>query len=86
MEMEKIKQIIESILFAVGRDVSVQELSSVLEMTPENVQTIVESMKIDFEEANNLGLQTEWALALPGKVAPKTSAMYIYEIIKKIKF
>ena len=29
MEIEKIKQIIESIMFAVGRDVSTKELSSV---------------------------------------------------------
>lgn len=39
---------------------------------------------IDFEEADRLGLQNEWALALPGKVAPKTSAKYIHEIIKRI--
>lgn len=39
---------------------------------------------IDFEEANRLNLKNEWALALPGKVAPKTAASYIYEIIKKL--
>lgn len=39
---------------------------------------------IDFEEANKLGLQTHWALGLPGKVAPKTAAKYIYEIIKNL--
>ena len=39
---------------------------------------------IDFDEAKNLELQTEWALALPGKVAPRTSANYIYQIIKSI--
>lgn len=39
---------------------------------------------IDFEEAKEMGIQTEWALALPGKVAPKTSAQYIYEIIKDL--
>lgn len=38
---------------------------------------------VDFDEANRLGLQTNWALALPGKVAPKTSAKYIYDIIKQ---
>lgn len=37
---------------------------------------------IDFEEAKKLNLNTDWALALPGKVAPKTAAQYIYEIIK----
>lgn len=39
---------------------------------------------IDFEEANRLHLKNDWALALPGKVAPKTAAKYIYEIIKKL--
>ena len=39
---------------------------------------------IDFEEVEKLKLQTDWALALPGKVAPKTAAGYIYEIIKNI--
>ena len=50
MEIEKIKQIIEGIMFAVGREVSVKELSSVLELTPENVEEIIENMKIEFEE------------------------------------
>lgn len=39
---------------------------------------------IDFEEAASLGLKNEWALALPGKVAPKTSAKYIYKILKEV--
>jgi len=34
---------------------------------------------IDFEHAAKLGLKTEWALSLPGRVAPMTAA----EIIKK---
>lgn len=34
---------------------------------------------IDFEHAKKLGLKTDWALSLPGKVAPLTAA----EIIKK---
>lgn len=38
---------------------------------------------IDFEEANKLELQTEWALALPGKVAPRTSAKYIFDAINQ---
>ncbi len=41
---------------------------------------------IDFKQANILGIQAELALALPGKVAPKTSALYIYETIKKMNF
>ncbi len=39
---------------------------------------------IDFNEAERLQLQTVWALALPGKVAPKTAATYIYKILKNI--
>jgi dipicolinate synthase subunit A len=37
---------------------------------------------IDFKEAENLGIQCLWALALPGKVAPKTAAKYIYDVIR----
>ena len=36
---------------------------------------------IDFQHAQSLGLQTEWALALPGKVAAKTAAIYIYQVM-----
>lgn len=39
---------------------------------------------IDFDEADRLQLQTVWALALPGKVAPETAAKYIYEIVKEL--
>lgn len=37
---------------------------------------------VDFEAAKRLNLQAEWALALPGKVASKTAAKYIYETMK----
>lgn len=39
---------------------------------------------IDFEECDKLGIKNKWALALPGKVAPVTSAKYIKEEIYKI--
>ena len=39
---------------------------------------------IDFNQAKEMNLQVEWALALPGKVAPKTAAEYIYEIIAQL--
>ncbi len=50
MEIGKIKQIIESVMFAVGREISVKELSSLLELTPDNVEDIIENMKVEFEE------------------------------------
>lgn len=34
---------------------------------------------VDFDEAKKLNIQTEWELALPGKVAPKTAANFILE-------
>lgn len=39
---------------------------------------------IDFEYAKEIGLNVVWALALPGKVAPLSSAMYVKEAIDKI--
>lgn len=39
---------------------------------------------IDFELAKDIGIKTIWALALPGKVAPITSAKYIKDIIYNI--
>lgn len=83
MEIEKIKQIIESIMFAVGRDISVKELSTVLELTPENVEEIIENMKVEFEEqgrgieiikVDNGGYQL---------CSKKENYDYIYQIIDK---
>lgn len=39
---------------------------------------------VDFEMCGKLGIKNKWALALPGKVAPVTSAKYIKEEIYKI--
>ncbi len=39
---------------------------------------------VDFEQCNIQGIKNIWALALPGKVAPITSAKYIKETIYKI--
>lgn len=83
MEIKKIKEIIESIMFAVGRDISVKELSTVLELTPENVEEIIENMKTEFEEqgrgieiikVDNGGYQL---------CSKKENYDYIYQIIDK---
>lgn len=37
---------------------------------------------VDFNKANSLGIKTNWALGLPGKVAPKTAARYMKRIIE----
>ena len=82
MEIDKIKQIIESILFAVGREVSIQELSSAIELAPENVQEIVESMKTEFEEAGR-GIQIIKVNEGYQLCSRKENYEYIYQIIDK---
>lgn len=56
MEIEKIKSVIEAILFAAGRVVNVNELVSALEVNSEDIVNIIESMKQEFEEQNR-GIQ-----------------------------
>ena len=82
MEIDKMKQIIESIMFAVGRDVSLQELSSVLEVTPDNLQEIIESMKLEFEEAGR-GVQIIKVNDGYQLCSRKENYEYIYQIIDK---
>lgn len=50
MEIEKIKSIIEAILFAAGREVKVNELVSAVEVNPKDIESIIESMRIEYEE------------------------------------
>lgn len=82
MEIEKIKQIIESIMFAVGRDIGVNELSSVLELSPENVQEIIESMRTEFEDAGR-GVQIIKVNNGYQLCSKKENYEYIYQIIDK---
>lgn len=48
MEIEKIKMIIEAILFAAGRIVKEEELMLNLELTKEDLETIIQSMQEDY--------------------------------------
>ena len=82
MEIEKIKQVIESIMFAVGRDISTKELSSVLEMIPENIEEIIESMRVEFEEASR-GVQIIKVNDGYQLCSRKENYEYIYQIIDK---
>ena len=56
MEIEKAKAIIEAILFACGREVEIKELMSALEMSSEDILTIIESMKQDYLQ-NERGIE-----------------------------
>lgn len=50
MKLENVKSIIESILFAAGRVVKVSEMARILEMTPEEIDTIMQTFKADYTE------------------------------------
>ena len=56
MEIEKAKGVIEAILFAAGREVKITELMSALELSSGEIISIIESMKLDYQEQNR-GLQ-----------------------------
>lgn len=50
MEIEKVKAIIEAVLFACGREVKIKELVSALEMNEEDIIKIIENMREEFKE------------------------------------
>ena len=50
MEIKQAKAIIEAILFAVGRKVSVKELMMALELSEQEIISMVENMKIEYKE------------------------------------
>lgn len=52
MEIENKKAIIEAILFACGREVKINELMSALELSGEDVISIIENLKADYEKEN----------------------------------
>lgn len=49
MEIEKIKSIIEAMLFACGRLVETTEFMKILELSAEDVENILQNMKMEFE-------------------------------------
>lgn len=53
MEEEKQKSIIESILFAAGRTVTVEELQMVLEVSKEKLEYLVGTMQEEYEKENH---------------------------------
>ena len=82
MEIEKIKSIIEAILFAAGRIVKISELILVLEKNEEEIHAIIKSMQEDYK-AKNRGIeiiQVEDGYQLATK---KELYEYIYPILDK---
>lgn len=56
MDNNKLKGIIEAILFAAGREVKLNELMSALELSQDEVVELIESMKLEYENESR-GIQ-----------------------------
>ena len=56
MDKNKLKGIIEAILFAAGREVKLNELMSTLELSQDEVVELIESMKLQYENESK-GIQ-----------------------------
>ena len=52
MEIEKLKSIMEAMLFACGRPVEIKEFMTNLELSAEDVENILQNMKLEFENQN----------------------------------
>lgn len=82
MEIDKIQSIIESILFAVGRAVSMQELQMALELPKEDIEEILLKMQEEYKEPSR-GIElvkTDESYQLCTK---KDNYEYIYQIVDK---
>lgn len=82
METNKIKRIIESILFAAGREVKIAELMSALELSSDEIIGIVESMKLEYEKENR-GIQIINVDGSYQLCTKKENYEYIYPIFDK---
>lgn len=56
MDLEKAQAIIEAMLFSTGREVKVKEIMNVLELGSEDIDKIMQNMKLKFE-AENSGIE-----------------------------
>ena len=82
MEIEKIKSIIESILFAAGRAVKVEELQLVLEMPKEDIEKIIFGMQEEYKE-NTRGIEIVKLDESYQLCTKKENYEYVYQVIDK---
>lgn len=82
MELEKIQSIIESILFAAGRMVSIEEMELALEISKDDIEKIIEKMQEEYKDAKRgielIKLNNGYQLC-----SKKENYDYIYQIIDK---
>lgn len=82
MEIEKAKAIIEAILFATGREVNIKEFISALEMNEEDITSIIQKMKEEYEEQNR-GIEIIKINDTYQMCTKKEYYEYIYPILDK---
>lgn len=82
MEINKSKGIIESILFAAGREVKINELMSALELSSDEIINLVDSMKLEYEKENR-GIQIININGSYQLCTKKENYEYIYPIFDK---
>lgn len=82
MEIEKVKGIIEAILFAAGRKVEIKELVSALEIEQNDLVNIIEQMKLEYLEQGR-GLEIVKIDSAYQLCSNKDYYEYIYPIIDK---
>lgn len=80
MEIEKIKSIIEAILFAAGREVKEEELILSLEISKDQIEEIIKNMKEDYKNRGIEIIKVEDRYQLCSK---KEYYEYIYQILDK---
>ena len=80
MEIEKIKSIIEAILFAAGRMVTEEELILVLEIDKEQIQKIIRNMQEEYKTRGIEIIKVENGYQLCSK---KEYYEYIYPVLDK---
>ena len=82
MEIEKIKSIIEAILFAAGRQVNIKELMMSLELPKDDIESIIVSMQEDYKNQNR-GIEIIKIEDSYQMCTKKELYEYIYPIIDK---
>ena len=80
--MENIESVIESILFAIGRTVTIEELQVVLEISGEDIEKIIQKMQDEYKNKNRgielIKIDNGYQLC-----TKKENYEYIYQIIDK---
>lgn len=82
MKIEKVKSIIESILFATGRIVSIEELQMALEMPKEDIEKILNNMQESYKDEKS-GIELVKMNDGYQLCSKKENYDYIYQVIDK---